>query len=143
MKDILNSKVKHREWYRPFAPIVTAEGASKYFTSVADIPYMSVICYTREEYRDILPSITHVDGSARLQSVNKDQNGFIYDLLKEFEKLSGYPIILNTSFNPRGEPILNYYHVALEMLDTTDMDLVLIENTLFCKKGREAILDVK
>ena len=143
MKDILNSKVKHREWYRPFAPVVTAESAEKYFTCVADIPYMSVICYTRKEYRDVLPSITHVDGSARLQTVNKEQNGFIYDVLKEFEKLSGYPIILNTSFNPRGEPILNYCSVALEMLNTTDMDLVLIENVLFCKKGRESLLEVK
>jgi carbamoyltransferase len=142
MKDILNSKVKHREWYRPFAPLVTAEHAVKYFTSVDDIPYMSVICYTQKEYRDALPSITHVDGSARLQTIRKEQNIFIYDFLKEFEKLSGFPIVLNTSFNPRGEPILNYCHVALEMLDKTDLDLVLIEDVFFCKKGKERILEV-
>ncbi len=142
MKDILNSKVKHREWYRPFAPLVTAEHAGKYFTSVDDIPYMSVICYTREEYRDALPSITHVDGSARLQTIRKEQNIFVYDFLKEFERLSGFPIVLNTSFNPRGEPILNYCHVALEMLDKTDLDLVLIEDVFFCKKGKEHILEV-
>jgi carbamoyltransferase len=143
MRDILNSKVKHREWYRPFAPLVTAEDAGKYFTSVDDIPYMSVICYTRTEYRNALPSITHVDGSARLQTIRKDQNILIYDVLKEFEKLSGFPIVLNTSFNPRGEPILNFCHVALEMLDKTDLDIVLIENVFFCKKGKEHFLDLK
>ncbi len=141
MKDIINSKVKHREWYRPFAPVVAAENAGKYFTCKDEIPYMSVICYTRPEYRQVLPSITHVDGSARVQTVTRDQNEFLYNLTKEFEKLSGFPILLNTSFNPRGEPILNYCHVGLEMLNTTDLDLVLIGNVLFCKKGREQILD--
>ncbi|MGD1151750.1 MAG: carbamoyltransferase C-terminal domain-containing protein [Syntrophales bacterium] len=140
MKDIINSKVKHREWYRPFAPVVTAAEASKYFTNACDIPYMSVICYTRPEYRDVLPSITHVDGSARLQTVRREQNQYIYDTLKEFEKITGYPIILNTSFNPKGEPILNFCRVGLEMLDNTDMDMVLVGNTFFCKKGREVLL---
>lgn len=140
MKDIINSKVKHREWYRPFAPVVTAEDSSKYFTNSDDIPYMSVICYTRPEYREVLPSITHVDGSARVQTVRRDQNQYLYDTLKEFEKQTGYPILLNTSFNPKGEPILNYCKVGVEMLDSTQMDMVLIGNTFFTKKGREDLL---
>ena len=140
MKDIVNKKVKHREWYRPFAPIAAAERASNYFTNVDDIPYMSVICYTKPEYREVLPSITHVDGSSRLQTLKKDQNPFMHETLMEFEKLSGMPIMLNTSFNPGGEPILNYYSVGLEMLDTTELDFVLIEDTLFCKPGRENLL---
>ncbi len=139
MKDIVNRKVKHREWYRPFAPIAAAERTSEYFTNTADIPYMSVICYTRPEYREQLPSITHVDGSCRLQSLRQDQHPFMHQTLMEFEKLSGMPIMLNTSFNPGGEPILNYYAVGLEMLNSTELDLVLIENTLFCKPGREEI----
>ncbi len=140
MKDIVNKKVKHREWYRPFAPIAAAESASKYFTNVDDIPYMSVICYTRPEYREVLPSITHVDGSSRLQTLKKDHNPFMHETLMEFEKLSGMPIMLNTSFNPGGEPILNYYSVGLEMLESTELDFVLVEDTLFCKPGREDLL---
>ncbi len=84
MRDILNRKVKHREWYRPFAPVVTAEDAQKYFTNKSDIPYMSVICYTKREYRKKLPSITHVDGSARLQTIKKEHNSFLYETLKKF-----------------------------------------------------------
>lgn len=139
MKDIVNRKVKHREWYRPFAPIAAAERATDYFTNTADIPYMSVICYTRPEYREQLPSITHVDGSCRLQTLSQDQHPFMHKTLMEFEKLSGMPIMLNTSFNPGGEPILNYYAVGLEMLNSTELDFVLIENILFCKKGREEL----
>ena len=141
MRGILNEKVKHREWYRPFAPVATAEDANDYFTNVADIPYMSVICETRPEYAEKLPSVTHVDGSARLQTVKREHNPFLYDTLKAFEALSGTPILLNTSFNPRGEPILNYCAVGLEMLKTTDLDLVLIGDTLFRKPGGEELLE--
>ena len=140
MKDIVNKKVKHREWYRPFAPIAIAERAADYFTNTTDIPYMSVICYTKPEYREILPSITHVDGSSRLQTVGQDAHPFMHKTLKEFEKLSGMPIMLNTSFNPGGEPILNFYSVGLDMLKTTELDFVMIENTLFCKPEREELL---
>ncbi len=141
MRDILNDKVKHREWYRPFAPIVTEEDSQKYFTNTAPVPYMSVICDTREEYRAQLPSITHVDGTARIQTVNHTQNPFIHALLKEFEKLSGMPIILNTSYNPAGEPILNFCEVGLKMLDETDMDLVIIENTVFSTHAKTHLLE--
>jgi carbamoyltransferase len=143
VREILNRKVKHREWYRPFAPVVTAEDAGKYFTSTADIPYMSVICYTRPEYADQLPAITHVDGSARLQTVRREHHAFLWQTLKAFEQRAGMPIMLNTSFNPRAEPILNFCAVALEMLRTTDLDLVLIDNTLFCRPGRAELLDVR
>ena len=140
IRQLLNEKVKHREWYRPFAPVVTAEDVSDYFTTAVDIPYMSVICHTRPEYRDRLPSITHVDGSARVQTIRQEQNPWLHRTLKEFEKLTGMPILLNTSFNPGGEPILNFCRVGLEMLTSTDLDLVLVENTLFCKPGHEVLL---
>lgn len=139
MREILNHKVKHREWYRPFAPVVTAEDTHRYFTNTEEIPYMSVICYTKEEYQKMLPSITHVDGSCRLQTIRRNQNEFLYDTIKAFEKITGHPVILNTSFNPGGEPILNFAHVGLEMLNKTEMDLVLIDDTFFCKVGNEAI----
>lgn len=140
MRDILNKRVKHREWFRPFAPVATAEDAPTFFTNVADIPYMSVICHTRPEYRERLPSVTHVDGTCRLQTVRRQQNPFLYDTLRAFEALSGVPILLNTSFNPRGEPILNYLSVGLEMLTSTELDYVLFENTLFTKPGRGEML---
>jgi carbamoyltransferase len=141
MREALNQKVKHREWFRPFAPVVTAEDARTYFTNQQAIPYMSVICYTRREYAERLPAVTHVDGSARLQTIERTHNPFLHRTLKEFERLSGMPIMLNTSFNPRGEPILNFCAVGLEMLKTTDLDLVLLDDTLFCRPGREALLE--
>jgi carbamoyltransferase len=140
MRELLNEKVKHREWYRPFAPIAPAEDAATYFTNVAEIPYMSVICHARKEWRERLPAVTHVDGSTRLQTLRRSDNEFVYDALREFERLAGVPIMLNTSFNPGGEPILNYCSVALEMLEKTSLDLVLIDETLFCRQGNEELL---
>lgn len=140
MRTILNERVKRREWYRPFAPIVCAEDAHRYFTNDADVPYMSVICCTKCEYRELLPAITHVDGSARLQTLRRDQLPWLHETLREFEKLSGVPILLNTSFNPGGEPILNFCAVGLEMLNKSGLDLVLIDDTLFCRRGCEALL---
>lgn len=139
MREILNHKVKHREWYRPFAPVVTAEDTHRYFTNAEEIPYMSVICYTKEEYQKMLPSITHVDGSCRLQTIRRNQNEFLYDTIKAFEKMTGHPVVLNTSFNPGGEPILNFAHVGLEMLDKTEMDIVLIDDTFFARKGNQGV----
>ena len=103
--------------------------------SILLILMISLTCQksTKEKYKNLLPSITHVDGSCRLQTINKYQNNFLWSLLKEFEKLSKFPILLNTSFNPGGEPILNYCEVGLQMLKDTDLDFVLIENTLFSK----------
>ncbi len=141
MRQILNDKVKHREWYRPFAPMVTEEDSHKYFTNTTPVPYMSVICDTREEYREKLPSVTHVDGSARIQTVSRVQNPFIHSTLKAFEKLTGMPIMLNTSYNPAGEPILNFSEVGLAMLDNTDLDLVIIENTVFSSHAKKHLLD--
>ncbi len=135
MRQILNEKVKKREWYRPFAPVSTVEESKLYFTNDNEIPYMSVICDVKNEYKNKIPAVTHVDGSARLQTVSKNSNEFLWNIINEFKKLSGFPILLNTSFNPGGEPILNYCHVGLSMLDKTDLDFVLIDDTVFCKKS--------
>ena len=131
MKQILNDKVKHREWFRPFAPVCVYEESKKFFTNQNEILYMSVICDTKKEYQAIMPAITHIDGSARLQTVTKETNIFLWKLIKEFENLSNFPVLLNTSFNPGGEPILNFCEVGLKMLETTNLDYVLIENTIF------------
>jgi carbamoyltransferase len=135
MKETLNAKVKHREWFRPFAPVCQAEKAHKFFETRnnADYRYMSFAPNVREEYRKILPSITHIDGSSRLQTLERKTNSFIYDILEEFEKLSGYPILINTSFNIRGKSILTHYQAALQILDSTEMDGVILENYYITK----------
>jgi len=129
IKDDLNKKVKFREWFRPFAPICIEECADKYFETSKNVSYkyMSFAPKVKDEYRRYLPSITHIDGTSRLQTINRNQNDFIYNILLEFEKLSGYPILVNTSFNIRGKPILTHYQSALQNLDSTQMDGVVLD----------------
>ena len=130
MKDILNSKVKFREWYRPFAPFCKKEDAHKYFDSpnFDNLEYMS---YAPRVKVDTLPSITHVDGTARLQTVTEESHSHFYELLTEFGKLSDTNVLLNTSFNIRGYPILSTIEDALYALENTEMDYVVIEDYLF------------
>lgn len=110
MKDILNLKVKHREAFRPFAPAVCAENAQEYFDCDEPLPepagYMLMVYQIRPEKQKALPAVTHVDGSGRLQTVQEEQNPRFHSLIREFGKLSGVPIVVNTSFNIRGEPIV-------------------------------------
>ena len=130
MKDILNSKVKFREWYRPFAPFCKKEDADKYFDtySYENLEFMS---YAPKVKVDTLPSITHVDGTARLQTVTEESHSHFYELLTEFGKLSETNVLLNTSFNIRGYPILSTIEDALYALENTEMDYVIIEDYLF------------
>ena len=132
MKDILNSKVKFREWYRPFAPFCKKEDADKYFESrnFDNLEYMS---YAPRVKVDTLPSITHVDGTARLQTVTEESHPHFYELLTEFGKISETNVLLNTSFNIRGYPILSTIEDALYALNNTQMDYVVIEDYLFGK----------
>lgn len=136
MKDILNSKVKFREWYRPFAPFCKKEEASLWFSSLNfdNLEFMSFAPEVKEEYHSRLPAITHVDGTARLQCVTQDSHEKFFELLTEFGKLSETNVLLNTSFNIRGNPILSTIEDALHVLDNTDLDYVLIEDYLFEKK---------
>lgn len=131
MKDILNSKVKDREWYRPFAPVVRYEDRNKYFHFDGDSPYMSFATQVRASYHERLQAITHVDGSARIQTVKKEQNDFLYDLLTEMERMGKIPVLLNTSFNIKGNPILTTIKDALYVLDNTKLDAVYVEGILF------------
>lgn len=133
MKDILNYKVKHREWYRPFAPMVRFEDVNKYFHWTRDARWMSFGPKVREEFKSKIPSVVHIDGTARVQTVTREQNPFIYDLLTEFEKISGVGILLNTSFNVDGKPILSSVKDAFNILNNTELDCVLIEDVLVAK----------
>ncbi|EJL6760968.1 hypothetical protein OGE23_002132 [Vibrio cholerae] len=123
----INDRIKYREEFRPFAPIVVEESASKYFSIKAPAPYMLEVVKVRSCYQDKLEAITHVDGTARLQTVSMDQNSEIYDILKEFESLTTYPILLNTSFNVRGQPIVENPVQAIEMLLSSQLDAVVFD----------------
>ncbi len=130
MKDILNKKVKHREEFRPFAPAVIAEEASKYFEMglVDESPYMLQTFDVVASQKKKLPSITHIDGTARIQTVTRKQNPRYYDLIKEFKKLSKVPVIINTSFNVRGEPIVCTPKHAYNCFKHTKIDYLIMGN---------------
>ena len=129
MKDILNSKVKHRESYRPFAPFCKKEDAHKYFES-RDFENMECMSFAVRVKVDTLPSITHIDNTARLQTVTKESHSHFYELLTEFGKISDTNVLLNTSFNTRGKPILSTISDAVDILNTTELDHVIVNDYL-------------
>jgi predicted NodU family carbamoyl transferase len=133
MKDILNAKVKHREWYRPFAPVVRLEDVNKYFEWDRESRWMTFCPKVKKKWRDKLASITHVDNTARVQTVTREQNKWLYDLITEFEKETGVGVVLNTSFNVDGKPILSTVKDAFTILETTQMDGLVLENTYIKK----------
>ncbi len=139
MKEILNSKVKFREKFRPFAPSVTQEDASKYFDIFIDAPYMLLIPDVYPEKRKLLPAITHVDGTARLQMVDKKTNPRYHKLLNAFKKAAGVPVLLNTSFNVRGEPIVMSPADAYSCFMRTGIDALVIGNFLLTEKDPKKV----
>lgn len=134
MKDTLNQKVKNREYYRPFAPVVRLEDVNKYFEFDQESRWMSFCPNVRQEYRDILKEVTHVDGTARVQTVTREQHPFLYDLLTKMDEIKGIGVLLNTSFNVAGKPILNTYRDAVDVWQKTDMDSLILEDFYFEKK---------
>jgi carbamoyltransferase len=131
MKDRINKLIKKREGFRPFAPMVIKEKQNDFFYAIDDIPYMNQIVKVREQYVDKLSAVVHVDGTSRIQTVYNDT--IIYDLLLEFEKLSGFPIILNTSFNIKDKTMVLTPIDAMETFKDTDLDLLVINNYLIYK----------
>ncbi len=128
MKDYLNKQVKHREYFRPFAPVVVEERAFDIFDLKQLSPYMLLACNVKDDYIKKIPSVTHIDKTARVQTINQEQDAFVYNLLLEFEKLSGVPVILNTSFNDNGEPIVESPENAIQTFLNTKIDVLIIEN---------------
>lgn len=137
MKDRINAKIKYREFFRPFAPVATAEMVSEYFDIDRSSPFMSCVFPVKKKYRNELAAITHVDGSARLQTVTMEQNGFLYRLLTKFASITGFPVLLNTSFNRRGEPIVCTVHDAVECFQDTGVDLLVINSCYVISKNGE------
>jgi len=132
-KDVVNLKIKFRESFRPFAPTVLEEKISEYFEIDRPSPYMLLVAPVREERRCI-PSVTHVDHSARIQSISRKQNPLYYGLIKEFEKRTGVPVIINTSFNVRGEPIVCTPEDAYRCFMRTHMDYLVLGPYLLDKR---------
>ena len=121
MKDIINDKVKHRQWFRPFAPSILREDVSDWFQKDVDSPYMTTVIKFKEEVRDKVPAVVHTDGSARLQTVTENDNKWYYNFIKKFKEKTGIPIVLNTSFNDR-EPIVETPEHAINCFLRTDID---------------------
>ena len=134
MKDILNKKVKNREWYRPFAPVVRLEDVSTYFEWEGEARWMSFCPKVKKKWQKKLPSITHVDGTARVQTVTKEQNEWLYNLLTLFKEKTGVGVLLNTSFNVNGKPILSTVSDAFEISEKTELDSLIIEKYYINKK---------
>ena len=134
MKEILNVKVKHRERFRPFAPVVCVDDAPTYFDCDDPIPaptdFMLMVYPIRKKWQAQLPTVTHVDGSGRLQTIRREQNPLYYRLVKEFGKLSGIPILVNTSFNIRGEPIVCTPYDAYRCMMGTGIDYLVMDTFL-------------
>jgi len=134
MKSKINKIVKKREGFRPFAPIVKWESMSEYFENDKEIPYMNQIVGVKKQYRDKLPAITHVDGSARIQTLKKYQCKRIYKLLETLEDKIGFPIVLNTSFNIKDQTMIMDPETAIKTFLDIGLDVLVLENYVITKK---------
>jgi carbamoyltransferase len=129
MKDILNARIKHREPFRPFAPSILAEATGAWFEQDYPSPYMVLVYKTRPEKREVVPAVNHVDDTGRLQTVTEAANPRYYRLIREFERVTGVPILLNTSFN-ENEPIVMTPEQAVDTFRKTRMDLLVLGNRI-------------
>jgi carbamoyltransferase len=137
MKDIVNAEVKHREGFRPFAPAILDEKGPEYFDGYHPNPFMLLVLPIRADKRDAIPAVTHVDGTGRLQSVTREASPLFYDLIEAFERRTGVPVVLNTSFNLRGEPIVHRPEEAIRDYVTTGMDALFLGPFLLEKEPLE------
>ena len=122
----VNNAVKFREWWRPFAPSMLAEVADQYIESATDSPFMILTAQVKPEKRSVIPSVTHVDGSARPQTVERSVNPLYWRLIHEFGQRTGVPVVMNTSFNLRGEPIVCTPTDAIRTFFSSGMDALVI-----------------
>ena len=127
MKDILNARIKHREHFRPFAPSILAETTNDWFEQDYTSPFMVLVYRTREDKRERIPAVNHVDETGRVQTVEERLSPRWYRLIKEFERRTGVPIVLNTSFN-ENEPIVMTPEQAVATFAKTQMDVLVLGN---------------
>jgi carbamoyltransferase len=133
MKDRINAAVKFREEYRPFAPAILHESGAEYFVDYRESPYMERTLRFAEPLRGRVPAVVHADGTGRVQSVTRESNSKFYDLIRAFEKITGVPLVLNTSFNVMGKPIIHSVEDALGVFYTTGLDALVIGDRLIVK----------
>lgn len=129
-KDVLNKRVKHREPWRPFGCSILQERLRDYFDLSIDSPFMLLAAKARPGIRELIPSVVHVDNTSRIQTVTKEQNGRFFELITHFGRLTGVPVILNTSFNVAGDPIVETPEDALDTFLRTDLDFLVMEDVL-------------
>jgi carbamoyltransferase len=142
MRDIINMKIKMREGFRPFAPTVLEEDRAEWFELDRPSPYMLLVAPVKDKVRfgpRALPAVTHVDGSARIQTIRRDQDPLYYDLIKAFKARTGCGVVINTSMNVRGEPIVNTPEDAYRCFMRTDMDALVIGPFLLLKEQQPAL----
>jgi carbamoyltransferase len=140
MKDIVNTKIKFREPYRPFAPSILADQVHDYFDAPGverqyPARFMLLVVDVKPSKRDVIPAVTHVDGTGRLQTVPREGNERYYDLISRFGQATGVPVVLNTSLNLRGEPIVNTPREAYSTFRRSGMDMLALGNCLVRKNG--------
>jgi carbamoyltransferase len=135
----VNLKIKFRESFRPFAPACLAEKSGEWFEIDRESPYMLLVCQVKD--RTAVPAVTHVDGSARLQTVTHEAHPEFYDLLKAFDERTGCPVMINTSFNVRGEPIVCTPDDAYLCFMRTDMDALVLGNQILLKEEQPALVE--
>jgi carbamoyltransferase len=134
MRDFINSRIKFREDFRPFAPSVLEEDCSVYFDCDYDSPYMILVAQVRPEWREKLPSVIHRDDSARIQTVNKSISPKYYELLRAFKEITGISVLLNTSFNRKGMPIVETPEQAIEFFLDCELDVLMLDNYVIHKE---------
>jgi carbamoyltransferase len=139
MKDLINDKIKRREMFRPFAPSIVRHAVSTYFEQDVFSPFMMHVVKIKPEWREHLPAITHIDGTGRLQSIERETNPLYFDLIEAFGRLSGIPIVLNTSFN-ENEPIVDTPAQALQCFLRTGLDALCLGQFVMAKPEHEAVL---
>ncbi len=133
MKDVLNARIKRREWFRPFAPSILLEKTGEYFQKSYPDPFMIKVYPIKKDKRWLIPAVTHIDGTGRLQTVSRKENPLYWRLIKEFEDITGVPLVLNTSFN-ENEPIVCSPREALDCFLRTRMDALVLGKTII-KRG--------
>ena len=136
IRELINTKIKFRERFRPFAPSIAEDALHEYFEDAAPDAFMQQVYPVRADKRGVIPAVTHVDGSGRLQTVSARTNPTYYALIKEFEKLTGVPVVLNTSFN-ENEPIVDTPEQALDCFMRTRMDAIVLHNTIVRRQPAE------
>ncbi len=134
MRDVLNEKVKHREPFRPYGASVLAEKAEEYFECSGERPYMTFAVPVKEEKRGCIPAVVHVDNTCRIQTVHPKENVRFYNLIREFDEITGVPMVINTSFNVKGDPIVETPGDALSCFFATDIDVLFVDDYRVEKK---------